>query len=62
MFQNWFKLNDLEATLSALSTDTSSSFVYMGKVCGAPPIVLGVLTTLFDTNGEGGNILNAEGK
>ncbi|GES86676.1 N-acetylglucosaminyl transferase component Gpi1 [Rhizophagus clarus] len=55
------KLNDLEATLSALSTDTSSSFVYMGKVCGAPPIVLGVLTTLFDTNGEGGNILNAEG-
>ena len=31
----------------------------MGKVCGAPPIVLGVLTTLF--NGEGGNILNAEG-
>ncbi|RGB43993.1 N-acetylglucosaminyl transferase component-domain-containing protein [Rhizophagus diaphanus] len=55
------KLNDLEATLSALSTDTSSSFVYMGKVCGAPPIVLGVLTTLYDTNGEGGSILNAEG-
>ncbi|CAB4493524.1 unnamed protein product [Rhizophagus irregularis] len=55
------KLNDLESTLSALSTDTSSSFVYMGKVCGAPPIVLGVLTTLYDTNGEGGSILNAEG-
>jgi hypothetical protein len=31
----------------------------MGKVCGAPPIVLGVLTTLF--NGGEGNILNAEG-
>ncbi|RIA98495.1 N-acetylglucosaminyl transferase component-domain-containing protein [Glomus cerebriforme] len=54
------KLSDLETTLSALSTDTNSSFVYMGKVCGAPPIVLGVLTTLFDIN-EGGNILNAEG-
>jgi hypothetical protein len=33
----------------------------MGKVCGAPPIVLGVLNTLFDINEEG-NILNAEGK
>ncbi|CAI2177016.1 5228_t:CDS:10, partial [Funneliformis geosporum] len=54
-------LSDLEATLSALSTDTSSSFVYMGKVCGAPPIVLGLLTTLSDINGEGTSILNAEG-
>ncbi|CAG8743886.1 9609_t:CDS:10, partial [Cetraspora pellucida] len=40
-----FALKDLEAALSALSTDNSSSFVYMGKVCGAPPIVLGVITT-----------------
>ncbi|CAG8482880.1 12940_t:CDS:10 [Funneliformis mosseae] len=54
-------LSDLEATLSALSTDTSSSFVYMGKVCGAPPIVLGLLTTFSDINEEGGSILNAEG-
>ncbi|CAG8593683.1 11642_t:CDS:10 [Ambispora leptoticha] len=54
------KLRDLEATLSALSTDNRSSFVYMSDVCGAPPIVLGVLTV--DSNDvDTENILHAEG-
>ncbi|CAG8765646.1 17208_t:CDS:10, partial [Gigaspora margarita] len=54
------KLRDLEAVLSALSTDNSSSFVYMGKVCGAPPIVLGVITT-YASNDDIHDSINKEG-
>ncbi|CAG8495534.1 10806_t:CDS:10 [Ambispora gerdemannii] len=55
------KLKDLEATLSVLSTDNRSSFVYMSEVCGAPPIVLGVLTVDSSEDVDTENILRAEG-
>ncbi|RHZ77639.1 hypothetical protein Glove_174g122 [Diversispora epigaea] len=51
------KLTDLESTLSSLSTDNSSSFVYMDGICGAPLVVLGVMTTYSDNKN---NILNSE--
>ncbi|CAG8566029.1 5163_t:CDS:2, partial [Dentiscutata heterogama] len=54
------KLRDLEAALSALSTDNSSPFVYMGNVCGAPPVVLGVITTRSNIDDVHYNI-NKEG-
>ncbi|CAG8432878.1 4707_t:CDS:10 [Diversispora eburnea] len=51
------KLTDLESTLSSLSTDNSSSFVYMDGICGAPLIVLGVMTAHSDNKNK---ILNCE--
>nr|CAG8525791.1 7069_t:CDS:10 [Entrophospora candida] len=57
------KLSDLETTLSALSTDNSSSFIYMETVCGEPPIVLGVMTTAHsDNESETDNTLLEEKK